>query len=138
MIMRCIDCKYAKETIPEQLHYIFCRKYEKEMSVVTEFQTCQYEETDEYKLKVAISDYCNNENNWIVAVNQLDFLNSLANNFNVPNFIDDIIARRKFESKVFEVLNDSKIKLETSSLIVNLDDGGESRENLLILQKPIN
>jgi len=136
--MRCIDCKHAKETIPEQLHYIYCRKYENEMSVATEFQTCQYEETDAYKLKVAISDYCNNENNWIVAVNQLDLLNSLANNFNVPNFIDDIIARRKFESKVFEVLNDSKIKLETSSLIVNLDDGGESRENLLILQKPIN
>ena len=37
--MRCTDCKRSKETIPEQLNYVYCTKYEKEMSVVTEFET---------------------------------------------------------------------------------------------------
>lgn len=134
--MRCTDCKCSKETIPAQLHYVYCTKYEKEMSVTTEFEACQYKESDEYKLKEAIQNYCNNEDNWIVAVSQLDLLNSLANKFNIPNFIQDIIARRNFENKVFDVLKDSKINLETSSLVTDIGDGGESRECLLILQKP--
>ena len=46
--MRCTDCKRSKETIPEQLNYTYCTKYEKEMSVVTEFETCQYEETGDF------------------------------------------------------------------------------------------
>lgn len=136
--MRCTDCKNSKETIPAQLHYIYCSKFEKEMSVTTEFNDCQYKETDEYKIKEAIQNYCNNEDNWIVAVNQIDLLNSLAIKFNIPNFIQDIIARRKFESKVFEILHDSKVKIKTGTLIESLDDGGESRDGLLILQKPLN
>lgn len=108
------------------------------MSVTTEFKDCQFKETDEYKIKEAIQNYCNNEANWIVAVNQADLLNSIARKFNIPNFIQDITVRRKFESKVFEALNDSKIKMETCTLIENLDDGGESRDSLLILQKPLN
>jgi hypothetical protein len=134
--MRCTDCKYSKETIPAQLHYVYCTKFEKEMSVVTEFEICQYKDTEEYKIKEAIQNFCNDENNWIVAIKQLDLLNSLAKNFNIPNFIQDIAARRKFENKVFDILNDSKIKFEKSSLITSFDEGGESRENLIVLQKP--
>ena len=35
------------------------------MSVAKEFEKCQYEESDEYKLKKAIQDYCNNEDKMI-------------------------------------------------------------------------
>lgn len=134
--MRCTDCRYSKETIPAQVRYIYCSKFEKEMSVITEFEICQYKETDEYKLKEAIQNYCNNEDNWIVAVDQTSLLNSLGSKFNIPNFIQDIVARRKFEDKVFKALKDSKVSLEIGSLVTNLDDGGESRESLIILQKP--
>ena len=134
--MRCTDCQRAKETIPEQLRYIYCTKHEKEMSVTTEFKTCQYEETDEYKLKVAISNYCNNEDNHIVAINQTDLLNSLSNKFNVPNFIQDIKARREFENKVFGLLKDSKTKIENAVIVTDLGNGGQLRENILILGEP--
>lgn len=42
--MRCIDCQFSKETIPEQLNYVYCSKFEKEVSVVTEFNKCQHDE----------------------------------------------------------------------------------------------
>ena len=45
--MRCTDCKYSKETIPAQLRYIYCSKYETEMSTATEFDSIQ--KLDEYK-----------------------------------------------------------------------------------------
>ena len=134
--MRCTDCRYSKETIPAQLHYVYCSKFEKEMSVTTEFDDCQYKETDEYKIKEAIQNYCNNEDNWIVAVDQTNLLNVLADKFGIPNFIQDIVARRKFESKVFEILTDSKIKTETAILVKDIGDGGELRDSLLILQQP--
>lgn len=134
--MRCTDCKYSKETIPAQLRYIYCSKYETEMSTATEFDSCQYRNSDEYKLKEAIQNYCNNESNWLIGVSQLDLLNSLANKFNIPDFITDIIARRNFENKVFNILNNSKVKLGNGVLITGSGDGDESRENLLILQNP--
>jgi len=134
--MRCTDCKYSKETIPTQKYYVYCSKYEKEVATDKDFETCQYEETDEYKLKKAISDYCNNEDNWIVAVSQYNLLKALAKEFNIPSFVDDIIADRDFNNKVFEVLNDSKVKLGNGVLVTHLDDIGELRESLLILQKP--
>ena len=134
--MRCTDCIYAKETIPEQLHYIYCANYDKEMSVAPEFETCQYEETELLNIKLAVLDYCSDANNHIIAVDELDMLNALANKFNIPNFMQNIVARRKFETEVFKCLKDSKVKLETASLITDLGDGGESRESLLILRKP--
>lgn len=133
--MRCTDCIYSKETIPAQLHYVYCSKFKKEMSVVTEFKDCQYKETDEYKLKEAIQNYCNDEGNWIVAVDQINLLNSLANKFDIPNFIQDVIARRRFENEVFRILSDSEIKIETCTLVQEYDEG-EERNSLLILQKP--
>lgn len=134
--MRCADCCYSKETIPEQLRYVYCTRFQKEMSVAKEFEKCQYEESDEYKLKKAIQDYCNNEDNWIVAVDQSDLLSTLFCKFKIPTFIDDIKAARAFESKVFEALKDSKINLKTASLATDLEDGGEKRDSLLILQTP--
>lgn len=54
--MRCTACQYSKETIPIQLRYIYCSKYGKEMSIVTNFVKCQYEESEEYKLKQAVDE----------------------------------------------------------------------------------
>lgn len=42
--MRCTDCCYSKETIPEQLRYVYCTRFKKEVSVTNEFSSCQYEE----------------------------------------------------------------------------------------------
>ena len=42
--MRCTDCDHAKETIPEQLRYVFCSKYGEEMPTWVEFQNCYYVE----------------------------------------------------------------------------------------------
>ena len=134
--MRCTDCQFSKETLPAQLHYIYCTKFKKEMSVTTEFDACQYKESDEYKLKKAIQDYCNNENNWIVAVDQQDFLCALFCEFKIPTFIQDIKAAREFEAKVFEALKDSQVPLKTATLKTDLDDGGEERDEILILQTP--
>lgn len=136
--MRCTDCKLSKETIPEQLHYVYCTKFKKEMSVTTEFETCQYKESDEYKLKEAIQNYFNNEDNWIVAIKQTDLFDSLATKFNIPNFVQDITASRNFEKKVIEALCDSKIKIKTNLMVANLGDGGESRYNVLVIQEPQN
>lgn len=136
--MRCTDCKCSKETIPAQKHYAYCTKYEKEMSTTTEFEDCQYRQTDEYKIKVLIQDFCNNEGNWVVGIGRLDLLNSLANKFNIPNFVQDIKARRNFEKKVFKILNSSKIKLESGVLVRDLGEGEERRDGLFILQKPKN
>ena len=44
LTVRCTDCQFSKETIPEQLHYVYCSKFEKEVSVVTEFNKCQHDE----------------------------------------------------------------------------------------------
>ena len=134
--MRCTDCNHSKETIPAQVHYIYCTKFEKEMSTATEFETCQYKETDEYKLKVAIQEFCNDEKNWIVAVEACGLLTSLKNKFNVPNLIQDIKASREFEKKVFDILAESKFKVDQAMLVSDLGDGGEERDTLLILQKP--
>lgn len=134
--MRCTDCRNSKETIPAQVNYIYCSKFEKEMSTATEFETCQYKETEEYKLKEAISNYCNNENSWIVGVDFVNLLKSLESKFNIPSFVQDIKANYDFRDKVNEVLNDSKMKLEKSTLVTLLDDEGEIREGLLILQRP--
>ena len=41
--MRCTDCQYAKETIPEQLKYVYCSKYMDEMAVWIEFELCPKE-----------------------------------------------------------------------------------------------
>lgn len=50
--MGCTDCRFSKETIPAQLNYVYCTKFEKEMPTYSEFKKCQYEESDEYKLKM--------------------------------------------------------------------------------------
>ena len=42
--MRCTDCQFSKETIPEQLNYVYCSKFEEEVSVATEFNKCQHDE----------------------------------------------------------------------------------------------
>lgn len=136
--MRCTDCKLSKETIPAQLHYVYCTIFKKEMSVTTEFKTCQYKESDEYKLKEAIQNYFNNEDNWIVAIKQTDLFDSLATKFNIPNFVQDITASRNFEKKVIEVLCDSEIKIKTNLMVANLGAGGESRYNVLVIQEPQN
>lgn len=135
--MRCTDCNLSKETIPVQLNYVYCTKFKKEMSVVSEFEVCQYKESNEYKLKKAIQDYCTNEANWIVAIDKKDLLCNLFCEFKTPTFIQDIKAARAFESKVFEVLKESEVALKTASLITNLVDGGEERDEILILQTPL-
>ena len=66
------------------------------MSVYTEFRTCQYKESQEYKLKDAIQNYCNNEDNWIIAISKLDLLKTMVRKFNIPSFTQDIIAKRIF------------------------------------------
>lgn len=134
--MRCTDCKLSKETIPAQLNYIYCTKFKKEMSVVTEFENCQYKESNEYKLKKAIQDYCNNEANWIVAIDKNDLLCNLFCEFKIPTFIQDIKAARAFETKVCEALKESEVTLKTASLTTIIDDSGEERDEILILQKP--
>ena len=134
--MRCTDCIHSKETIPAQLRYVYCSKFEKEMSVTTEFENCQFEESFEYKLKEAIQNYCNNENNWIVAVDKVSLLKALYDKFNIPSFTQDIMASREFDNRVFETLYDSKKKIENTVLVTDWGDEGESREGLLILQKP--
>lgn len=47
--MRCTDCRFSKETIPAQVHYVYCTKFKNEMSVAAEFKECQYKESYEYK-----------------------------------------------------------------------------------------
>lgn len=47
--MRCTDCNYAKETIPEQLRYVYCTKLKREVSVTVEFERCQYADVIESK-----------------------------------------------------------------------------------------
>ena len=54
-MMRCDDCKYSKETIPAQLHYVYCAMFKKEMSVTREFNVCQYVENE---LKNARNELC--------------------------------------------------------------------------------
>jgi len=134
--MRCTDCNQSKETIPSQVHYIYCTKFEKEMSTATEFETCQYKQTDEYKLKKAIQEFCNDEKNWIVAVEQHSLFTSLKTKFSVPNIIQDIKSSREFEKKVFEILAESNFKIDQSVLVSDLGEGEEERDTLLILQKP--
>jgi len=44
--MRCTDCNLFKETIPEQIRYVYCSKYQKEMPVWHEFERCPNKTTD--------------------------------------------------------------------------------------------
>ena len=88
------------------------------------------------KLKCLLTDFCNNESNWIVGVGQLDLLNSLANEFNIPSFIQDFKARRAFEEKVFEILKSSKLKIQPGTLLRNLYEG--QSDSVFVLQEPKN
>ena len=45
--MRCTDCNLYKETIPEQLHYVYCTKHRVEVSVEREFDKCPLVEKGE-------------------------------------------------------------------------------------------
>ena len=43
--MRCTDCNLYKETIPEQLRYVYCTKHRVEVSVAREFDKCPLDVT---------------------------------------------------------------------------------------------
>lgn len=38
--MRCTDCKYSKELIPAELHYVYCTIAKENKAVWAEFDKC--------------------------------------------------------------------------------------------------
>lgn len=52
--MRCKDCKYSERIIAAESFYVYCSRFEKEMSAEREFKVCQYMESDEYRMEKAI------------------------------------------------------------------------------------
>ena len=45
--MRCTDCEFYKELIPEELRYGYCSQYQARVSVTREFEVCPKEEGGE-------------------------------------------------------------------------------------------
>lgn len=120
--MRCTDCIYAKETIPAQLRYVFCEKYRVEISVVSEFDKCQYEESEEYKIKQLITNYCNEEINHIVCVDYDSMCCYVGNKLNIPDAIKNITLYRDFRNKVDYILKQT-LKPYTLAKLQNFEEG---------------
>lgn len=120
--MRCTDCEFAKETIPAQLHYVYCKKYEVEVSVVTEFDQCQYKESEEYKIKQLITEFCNIEKNHIVCVDYDSMCCYVGNKLNIPSAIKSITLYRDFRNKVDEILKQT-LKPYTVAKLQNFTEG---------------
>jgi hypothetical protein len=112
--MRCTECRYSKELIPQQINYVYCTKYESEMSACTEFDDCQYIHTDEYKIKKIISDYCNNERYQMVAIN----LDSLVCHVGKELYSEknkDIVYK-EFYDNIIHILKSSKMNLDFAKI----------------------
>jgi hypothetical protein len=107
-----------KETIPAQVHYIYCTKFKKEMSVAKEFEKCQYEESDEYKIKLLISEYCNNEKNQIIIFNLQDLINQIINRMKPANVMKSKILYQEYSQKIKNILNESDLPIAQGNLIL--------------------
>ena len=44
--MRCTDCEFSQETIPERLRYVYCTKRMTDVKVSNEFESCPYRDND--------------------------------------------------------------------------------------------
>ena len=120
--MRCTDCKFAKETIPEQLHYVFCTIYKIEVSTTTEFNRCQYRETEEFQIKQLITNFCNADINHIVCVDYDSLCCYVGNKLDIPIAIQNSTLYRDFKSKLDIILKQT-LKPYTIAKLQNFEEG---------------
>ena len=102
--MRCTDCKFSKELIPAELHYVYCNQYRINVSVVNEFEVCWYRTTEEYKIKQLITNFCNADINHIVCVDYDSLCCYVANQLEIPNAIKNYMLYKDFRAKVGDIL----------------------------------